>query len=60
MNASTTNSTNTDSKLTNTERRAFFATKNLEKKSTMKSLSLRPTRSVKKTTSIKPNLIKKA
>lgn len=60
MNATTTNLLTTDSKLSTTEKKTFFSSHMMEKKRTMKSLSLRPTRSVKKTTSIKPLPLKKA
>lgn len=60
MNATKTNSPTTDTQLPASEKRAFFSTHMLDKKRTMKSLSLRPTRSVKKTTSIKPLPLKKA
>jgi len=60
MNATTTNQPATDTKISTTEKKAFFATQILEKKTTMKSLSLRPSRSVKRNSSVKPLLAKRA
>lgn len=60
MNATTTTSLTTENQSSTTGKKAFFSTQILDKKTTMKSLSLRPTRSVKKTTSIKPLPLKRA
>jgi hypothetical protein len=61
MNATTTNLPVTDTKNSNTEKRPIFGMQTtVEKKKTMKSLSLRPSRSVKKNSSIKPAPLKRS
>jgi hypothetical protein len=52
-------STTTDTQNQKNEKKAFFSTQILEKKRPIKSLSLRPTRSVKKISSLKPLPLKR-
>jgi hypothetical protein len=60
MNATTTTLPVTDTTNSNPTKRPFFGTHTtVEKKKTMKSLSLRPSRSVKKNSSIKPVPLKR-
>jgi hypothetical protein len=57
MNTTTATPT-TDSQISNTEKKAFFSASLLDKKKPIKNLSMRPTRSVKKNTSLMPHPLK--
>ena len=58
MKETTTTTTTTETQNSN-KRNSLLSTHQIDKKKTMKTLSLRPSRSVKKNSSVMPQLLKK-